>query len=203
MLLPMTHELILAFLAYAFVTSITPGPNNAMLLASGVNFGLKASVPHILGVNIGFAVLILSVGLGLGGVFEALPILHDAMKYVGAAYLIYLAWKIAGSSVSEADRGRRVPLTFMQAAAFQWVNPKAWIMAIGAIATYTQADGFLANAVLVTILFSIVNAPCIIAWAAVGTALRGVLSKPIWLRVFNVAMALMLVASLYPIFRAR
>ncbi|WJH40970.1 LysE family translocator [Aliirhizobium terrae] len=199
----MTHELILAFLAYAFVTSITPGPNNAMLLASGVNFGLKASVPHILGVNIGFAVLILSVGLGLGGVFEALPILHDAMKYVGAAYLIYLAWKIAGSGVSEADRGRRVPLTFMQAAAFQWVNPKAWIMAIGAIATYTQADGFLAKAVLVTILFSIVNAPCIIAWAAVGTALRGVLSKPIWLRVFNVAMALMLVASLYPIFRAR
>jgi threonine/homoserine/homoserine lactone efflux protein len=195
----MTHELILAFIAYAFVTSITPGPNNAMLLASGVNFGLKASVPHILGVNIGFAVLILSVGLGLGGVFEAFPALHVLLKYAGAAYLLYLAWKVAGSGLSEVDGAGRAPLSFVQAAAFQWVNPKAWIMAIGAMATYTPADGFFFNAVLVTILFAIVNAPCILAWAAVGTVLRGVLSDPVALRVFNIAMALMLVASLYPI----
>lgn len=198
----MTTELLLAFVIYAFVTSITPGPNNTMLLASGANYGLGATMPHLFGINFGFCVLVLAAGFGIGGLFAAVPLLHTLLRYVGAAYLIYLAWKIARAGGPDADGRQHRPMNFIQAAAFQWVNPKAWIMAIGAIATYTPANGFFGNVLVVAAIYVAVNLPCLLAWAAAGTGLRGLLSQPLRLRIFNVVMALALIASLYPILTA-
>ena len=195
----MSVELLLAFAAYAFVTSITPEPNNTMLFVSGVNFGFRASVPHLLGVNLGFSAMVLAVGIGIGGVFTAYPFLHDILKYAGAAYLLYLAWQIARSGGMNMTNGRGEPMTFLQAAAFQWINPKAWIMAIGAIATYTPEIGYFFNILIITVLFMLVNGPCIIAWTSFGTLLKRYLENTAFLRIFNVLMALLLVASLYPI----
>lgn len=195
----MTSDLFLAFAAYAFVTSITPGPNNTMLLASGANHGFRPTVPMIFGISIGFAAMVLAVGLGIGSVFLAFPILHDALRYGGAAYLLYLAWRIAGSAATRADGSDAKPLSFLQAAAFQWVNPKAWIMAIGAVAAYTPQDDFLLNVVTVATVFMVINAPCVSAWAAFGTMLRAFLSNGAYRRAFNILMALLLLASLYPI----
>ncbi|MFN3500319.1 MAG: LysE family translocator [Pannonibacter indicus] len=195
----MTPDLIAAFILYAFVSSITPGPNNTMLLASGVNFGLGASLPHILGINIGFSILVLSCGLGIGALFELWPALHDVLKYAGALYMAWLAWKIARSGAPQTAGAKPKPFTFLQAAAFQWINPKAWIMAIGAIAAYTPADGFFTNVLIITLLYSLTGGPSSLAWATAGTLLRGFLANPKRLQVFNIAMALLLLASLYPV----
>lgn len=196
----MTPELLLAFVLFAFVTSVTPGPNNMMLLASGVNFGLRRSVPHMLGVSLGFMLLVLAVGLGLGQLFQRWPLLHTLLAWGGATYLLYLAWKIA-RSVAPSDSGAvpGKPFTFVQAAAFQWVNPKAWIMAIGAITTYTPQEGFLVNVLLIAALFALVNCPSVGLWTVAGSLLRRWLDRPRVLRAFNIGMALLLVASLYPI----
>lgn len=195
----MPPDLLIAFAAYAFVTSITPGPNNTMLLVSGANFGFRPTFPHIVGVNLGFSAMVLAVGLGIGGVFVAFPLLHAVLRYGGALYLLYLAWQIARSGGISGEGGRGKPMTFPQAAAFQWINPKAWIMAIGAVATYTPRNGYFFNILIVTLIFTLVNGPCVAAWAGFGTLLKGLLARPALLRVFNVAMALLLVASLYPI----
>lgn len=196
----MTAELLVAFIAFAFVTSVTPGPNNMMLLTSGVNFGLRRSVPHMLGISLGFMVLVIAVGLGLGELFTQFPPLYEVLRYLGAAYLLYLAWKISGSGApnSEATANAK-PFTFLQAAAFQWVNPKAWVMAIGAITTYTPHENFLFNVLLIAGLFALVNCPSVAIWTVAGSMLRKWLSNPRVLRVFNIGMALLLVASLYPI----
>lgn len=196
----MNLELLLAFVAFAFVTSITPGPNNMMLLASGVNFGLRRSVPHMLGISLGFMVLVICVGLGLGQLFTQFPALYSLLRYLGAAYLLYLAWKIAGSGAPDSagsERGK--PFTFLQAAAFQWINPKAWVMAIGAITTYTPQENFLINVLLIAGLFALVNCPSVGLWTVAGTLLRNWLRNATLLRLFNIGMALLLVASLYPI----
>eukprot|EP01037_Dinobryon_pediforme_P018792 gene18792-19100_t len=170
-----------------------------MLLVSGANFGFRSTIPHILGVNLGFSAMVLAVGLGIGGLFTALPILHDILRFGGALYLLYLAWNIARSGGINGDGIAGKPMGFLQAAAFQWVNPKAWIMAIGAVATYTPQSGYFVNIMIVTLIFMLVNGPCIVAWAGAGTLLKGVLDKPKFLRAFNIAMALLLVVSLYPI----
>ena len=196
----MTIDQILAFAVFAFSISITPGPNNTMVLASGVNFGLRPTIPHLLGIDLGFALMIIAVGVGIGGLFVAFPSLHTVLRYVGALYLIFLAWKIASAGGPDSDAGRKKPLSFVQAASFQWVNPKGWIAATGTVATYTPQNGFFENLLIVTAVFALVMGPCITLWAAVGTSLRRLLSAPAYLRVFNVAMALLLVASLYPTF---
>ena len=145
-------NLLSAFVLFAFVSSITPGPNNTMLLASGVNFGVRRTIPHALGVSIGFMVMVLGVGLGLGEVFKVYPLAYTVLRYAGAAYLLYLAWKIANSGpMSATDPQSRKPLGFWGAAAFQWVNPKAWVMAVGAITTYTPAQGYLFNVIVISI----------------------------------------------------
>ena len=195
----MTTELLIAFVAFAFVTSVTPGPNNMMLLASGVNFGLRRSLPHMLGISLGFMVLVMAVGLGLGQLFEQLPMLYSVLRYLGAAYLLYLAWKIANSGAPNQASERGKPFSFLQAAAFQWVNPKAWVMAIGAITTYTPQENFLVNVLLIAALFALVNCPSVGLWTVAGSLLRNWLGNPRVLRNFNIGMALLLVASLYPI----
>ncbi len=198
-----TVDLLAAFTLFAFVSSITPGPNNTLLLASGVNFGFRRSIPHALGVSIGFMLMVLAVGLGLGAVFKAVPVAYTVLRYAGAAYLLYLAYRIATSGPMSADgsAGERRPMSFLAAAAFQWVNPKAWVMAIGAITTYTPADGYIANVFVVALVFAIVNLPSVCLWVGCGSALRRVLQERRWLMLFNGLMAALLVASLYPLLR--
>ncbi|PBQ13933.1 lysine transporter LysE [Pseudomonas congelans] len=197
----LSFDLLLAFTLFAFVTSITPGPNNMMLLASGVNFGFSRTLPHMLGISVGFFVLVLAVGFGLGNVFKAWPVLYTILRYVGAAYLLYLAWKIATSGpASDNVDSQDKPLSFMSAALFQWVNPKAWIMAIGAISTYTPMQGYFYNVVVISAVFALINLPSVGVWAGFGSLLRNVLRDPLGLRIFNGVMAALLVASLYPLF---
>ncbi|EXL09956.1 LysE family translocator [Aquamicrobium defluvii] len=198
----MTSEVLLALAAYAFVTSITPGPNNFMLLSSGVNFGFVRSIPHMLGIGIGFVVLLLAVGFGLGAVLTAFPVLHTALKIVGGAYLLYLAWKIAMSrSVESGGDGTAQPMTFLQAAAFQWVNPKAWVMAVTAMAVFSNPANPFLSVVLISAVFGIINLPCVSSWAGFGMALRGFLSDPARLKWFNIAMGVLLAATLWPMVR--
>ncbi|ARU88694.1 LysE family translocator [Pseudomonas sp. M30-35] len=196
----MNAELLVAFIAFAFVTSVTPGPNNMMLLASGVNFGMRRSLPHMLGISIGFMILVIAVGLGLGQLFAQVPMLYNVLRYAGAAYLLYLAWKIANAVAPEGQETSAKPFSFLQAAAFQWINPKAWVMAIGAITTYTPHENFTLNVVLIAALFALVNCPSVGLWTVAGRLLRNWLSNPRVLRGFNISMALLLAASLYPIF---
>ncbi|AZO29532.1 LysE family translocator [Mesorhizobium sp. M1B.F.Ca.ET.045.04.1.1] len=198
----MSLDAFLALLVYALVTSITPGPNNLMLLASGVNFGIVRTVPHMLGISIGFLVLLLAVGFGLGAVLTAVPTLHTALKIAGAAYLLYLAWKIAMSrSMSDRKGAEARPMRFIDAAAFQWVNPKAWVMAITAMAVYTNPDHPFVSVALISIAFTIVNLPSVSVWAGFGTALRVFLSDPVRLKWFNIAMGVLLAATLWPMLR--
>ncbi|MCV4344007.1 LysE family translocator [Pseudomonas capsici] len=195
-----SFDLLLAFALFAFVASVTPGPNNTMLLASGVNFGFQRSIPHMAGISIGFFVLIMAVGFGLGGLFKTWPVLYTILRYVGAAYLLYLAWKIATSGpAADSDEQRGEPLGFFAAALFQWVNPKAWVMAIGAISTYTPVEGYFINVLVIAAVFALIGLPCICIWAGFGSLLRNVLRDPLKLRIFNGVMAFLLVVSLYPL----
>ncbi|VAV93740.1 Transporter, LysE family [hydrothermal vent metagenome] len=170
-----------------------------MLLASGANFGFRRTVPHMLGISIGFSIMVLLVGLGLMGVFEAFPVAYSVLKIVSIAYLVYLAWKIANSAPPDSsDENTGVPFTFIQAALFQWVNPKAWAMALTAISVYA-VDSSLGAIALVALVFGLVNLPVITIWVSIGKALRLFLQDQAKLRVFNYAMAALLIASVIPV----
>ncbi|MBV9782256.1 MAG: LysE family translocator [Acidisphaera sp.] len=195
----MSIDLMLAFTGFAFVTSITPGPNNTMLLASGVNFGFRRTLPHITGITFGCLFMVVMVGLGLGSLFTAYPLLYTVLRYVGAAYMLVLAWHIARAGPPGTGGGMRRPMRFIEAVAFQWVNPKAWVIVLGAVTTYTPRDDFFRNVVLVALAFAVVNAPSVAIWAGFGVALRRWLNRPGRIRIFNVTMALLLVLSLYPL----
>jgi len=195
----MTYSAYLPQALFAFVSSVTPGPNNVMLTASGATFGYRKSLPHMLGISLGAAVMLLLVGLGLGAVFDRIPLLYTVLKYVGAVYLLYLAWRIANAGRMQSGSGRARPFTFFQAAAFQWVNPKAWIMAIGIVATYTPHDAYFANLILACLVLMMVNFPAISIWTLFGSVLARVLKSEAAITRFNVCMALLLVVSLYPV----
>ncbi len=197
----MQADTFLALLLFAFTTSITPGPNNMMLLASGVNFGFVRTVPHMLGIGAGFLSLLIAVGLGLGALLHSVPLLYAVLKFAGGAYLVWIAWKIGTSRSLSEGKGNAVPMTFLQAAAFQWINPKAWVMAVTAMATYTSQQSYLASVIWVGIVFAIVNVPSVSTWAGFGSALRQWLSDPGRLKWFNITMAVLLVASLWPMLR--
>ena len=190
---------LLPLALFAFVSSVTPGPNNVMLTSSGATFGYRRSLPHMLGITLGAALMVLCVGLGLGAVFERAPVLYTALKYLGALYLLYLAWRIARSGQVERGVARVRPLTFLEAAAFQWVNPKAWIMSVGIVAAYTPQHGFLVNLFIAAGVLMLVNFPAISVWTLFGSALARVLRSPAAIARFNLLMAVLLVASLYPI----
>ncbi|TYR32876.1 LysE family translocator [Mesorhizobium microcysteis] len=198
----MPFDVFMALVVFAFVTSITPGPNNFMLMASGVNFGFRRTIPHMLGIGAGFLSLLLCVGFGLGAVLTAYPALHIGLKIAGGAYLLYLAWRIAMSrSMSEKNGKAARPMTFLEAAAFQWVNPKAWVMAVTAMAIYTNPAAPFLSVVLVAVAFALVNLPSVSTWAGFGMALRGFLSDPARLKWFNIAMGVALAISLWPMLR--
>ncbi|TAG25452.1 MAG: LysE family translocator [Rhodobacterales bacterium] len=194
----MTPEQFVALISFAFVTSVTPGPNNMMLLASGVNFGLRRTVPHMLGISLGHALMVFLVGLGLASVFKAWPLALTVLKVVSVAYMLWLAWKIAQAGAPGTGKASAQPITFLQAAAFQWVNPKAWAMALGAVAAYVPNPSIQAYA-LVALVFSAVNLPSVAVWAGAGQAVRRWLEGPGRLQVFNWTMAVLLVLSLWPV----
>lgn len=194
-------EFLAAFALFCTVTLFTPGPNNLMLMTSGLNFGFRRGLPHLLGVTLGFAAMVLVVGIGLGAIFERWPLLYVALKYAGAAYLLYLAWQIAVSA-PPAPGGKAAgrPIGFLQAAAFQWVNPKAWVMAVGAVSTYAAVAPFPLNMIVIAALYCVLGFASSGTWLGFGTALQRFLKDRRAVRAFNIVMALLLVASLYPIF---
>lgn len=198
----MSYETFAALIVYSFVSSITPGPNNFMLLASGVNYGFTRTIPHMLGIGVGFASLLLGVGLGLGALLTAFPAMHLVLKVLGGGYLLYLAWRIAMSrTMGKGGSGKSRPMSFLEAAAFQWVNVKAWVMAVTAMALYTNPQMPLGSVLLITLAFALVNLPCVSSWAAFGLALRGFLSDPTRLKWFNIGMGAALALTLWPMLR--
>jgi threonine/homoserine/homoserine lactone efflux protein len=195
----MSPELWLAASLFAVVSLITPGPNNTMILTSGVNFGLQRTLPHLLGICIGFGLMQMLVGLGLHGVLGQYPLVLESLRYVGGAYMLWLAWKLGTSrTVPGMLAGDAKPLGFWGAAAFQWVNPKAWVMCMTAMTAYLPVDASLVQVLLLGSLFTLLGLPCVGTWAAFGSSMRKYLQDPLKLRIFNNAMALALVASLYP-----
>jgi threonine/homoserine/homoserine lactone efflux protein len=194
----MSLDVFLALLLFAFVSSITPGPNNLMLLASGVNFGFLRTTPHMLGIGFGFLFLLLCVGFGLGALLTAFPAVHTALKVIGGLYMLYLAWRIAMTRSMGAATASARPMTFLEAAAFQWVNVKAWVMALTAMSLYTSTERPFLSVLLVGGAFALVNVPSVATWAGFGTAMRGFLSDPVRLKWFNIAMGLALAVSVVP-----
>jgi threonine/homoserine/homoserine lactone efflux protein len=197
----MSQPLLIAFILFAAVMFFTPGPNNVMLLSSGLTHGFRRTLPHIAGITFGMAFMIAAVGLGLGTIFITYPLLQTVLKYAGAAYLIWLAAVIAlsGTAPSAQDNARG-PMTFWGAAVFQWVNVKGWVMVIGTITAYAAVAGFPWNIMIQTAISLVIGAVSTVAWALFGSALRPVLRSPRAVRAFNIVMAVLLLASLYPVF---
>jgi len=197
----MSQPLFLAFVVFAAVMFFTPGPNNIMVLSSGLTYGFRRTLPHIAGITIGFAFMVGAVGLGFGTIFVAYPVLQTILKYAGAAYLIYLAAAIAMSEpVTPGRDNGRGPMTFWGAAVFQWVNVKGWVMVIGTITAYAGIASFPWNIVIQVVLSLLLGAVSTATWALSGSSLRSFMTSPKAVRVFNIVMAVLLLASLYPVF---
>ena len=194
----MTFETLTALTLFAFVSSATPGPNNLMLMASGANYGFKRSIPHMLGIAIGFTLMIVLVGAGLLQLFDAWPTSYTVLKVFSVVYMTWLAWKIASAAPAKSAEATGTPMTFLQAAAFQWVNPKAWAMALTALSVYATDATLLAFG-LVALVFGLVNLPSITIWTVMGQQMARILTNPARLRAFNWTMAALLMASLFPV----
>jgi threonine/homoserine/homoserine lactone efflux protein len=197
----MSQQLLVAFIVFAAVMCFTPGPNNVMLLASGLNYGFRRTLPHVAGVTFGFAFMIAVCGLGLGAVFTSWPVLQVILKYAGAAYLVYLAFAIGTAGAPDPAQVRRGrPMTFIGAALFQWVNVKGWVMVIGTITAYAAIATYPWNIVIQSLLSLAMGLLSTVTWALCGTALQPLLTSPRAIRAFNIVMALLLLASLVPVF---
>ncbi len=194
----MTPETLTSLAVFAFVSSATPGPNNLMLMASGANFGFWRTIPHMLGISVGFAVMLVLVGSGLVQIFDRFPVIYTVLKVASVIYMIYLAWKIANAAPVTTNAEAGTPMTFLQAAAFQWVNPKAWAMALTAITVYV-GDAAMVWLALAATLFALVNLPSVSLWTVAGQQLQRILTNPVRLRTYNWTMAALLIASLYPV----
>jgi threonine/homoserine/homoserine lactone efflux protein len=195
----MTIDLFLALVFFAFATAFSPGPNNTLLMASGVSFGLRKTIPMIFGVAIGFPLMIGCIGLGLGKIFETYPLIYTTMKYAGATYMLYLAWKIATSKfVTDEKEVDTKPLSFLHMASFQWINPKAWIMAVTALSTYTIASAYLTGVAYVVGAFFVMGIGSATTWVVFGASLRHVFRDPRYFKMINWALAASLVLSLVP-----
>ena len=194
----MMLETLPALALFAFVTSVTPGPNNLMLMASGANFGFRRTVPHMLGVGLGFVLMTFLVGIGLAGLFQTYPLAVTVLEVVSVVYMLWLAWKIAHAAAPRDRQAGGTPMTFLQAAAFQWVNPKAWAMALTAVTVHAP-DRSLWAVALVALIFGAINLPSVSLWTLIGQQLRRVLTNARRLTVFNWTMAGLLVLSLAPV----
>jgi len=193
-------ELYLAIFIFGVSTGITPGPNNIMLMTSGMNFGIKRSIPHVLGICVGFPVMIILIGLGFSIVFEKFPILHEVIKIFGLVYLLYLSWLIASASPDKLESKESKPFTFLQAALFQWVNPKAWVVATSSISAYTTLEGNIYSQVLIiAIAFFFAAIIATSTWLVFGKGIKQILQSAKQQRIFNISMAALLVASVFPV----
>lgn len=194
----MTFETLTALALFAFVSSSTPGPNNLMLMASGANFGYRRTIPHMLGISLGFMVMLFAVGAGLVQIFDRFPVIYDVLKIASVIYMLWLAWKIANAAPITKKAQAGAPMTFLQAAAFQWVNPKAWAMALTAITVYV-GDASMFWLATGALMFAVVNLPSVSLWTLAGQQLQRFLTNPRRLRAYNWTMAALLIASLYPV----
>lgn len=194
----MTYSLFAGLLLFSAVSAFTPGPNNLLALASGANFGFRRTLPHVFGVCLGFSVMLALVGAGLGRLFSAIPIAYTILKYAAFSYLVYLSWKIATSAGIGDSKERSEPITFLGSAAYQWINPKAWIAAVTVVSSFTVPEAFWTTLLIggianVTLAFSAVS-----SWALFGTFVKKWLSNPMRQRAFNWTMAALLVCSVIP-----
>ncbi len=197
----MSQSLLIAFIVFAAVMYFTPGPNNVMLLSSALTYGFRRSLPHMAGITFGMGFMVAAVGLGLGTIFITYPVLQTILKYAGAAYLIYLAGMIAMSDpVTPGQDNRRGPMSFWAAVLFQWVNVKGWVMVIGTITAYAAIASFPWNIAIQTAITLVIGTLATATWALFGSALRPLLTSPRMVQAFNIVMALLLLASLYPVF---
>ncbi len=197
----MSLHTMLALIGFAFVMSISPGPGNFLLLASGVNFGFLRSLPLVLGISLGFLTMVFFIGVGLGQILESVPIIYTLLKFVSAGYVFWLAWKIARSRSivpGESDEMEK-PLSFVQAAFLQLVNPKAWAVALIVTVSYTNPDSYLTSLILTILIFATVVFPSISVWAISGVVLRRVMGDGRRVVMFNILMALLLVGSMMPV----
>ena len=194
----MTFQLFLGLFIFASIAAFTPGPNNALLMASGMNFGFWRSLPLIAGVVLGFPLMIGLIGLGLGRVFDLYPGLYVLLKFTGAAYMLYLAWKIATSEPSTAATAEAKPMSFIQMCLFQWVNPKGWVMAVTALSAYTLPQNYYAGVAAVVTTFMFTGITSALTWTAFGAALKNVMTDPRYFRIINLTLAALLLASLVP-----
>lgn len=194
----MSFETFIGLFTFAFVATATPGPNNLMVMASGVNFGFRRTVPHVLGITGGFTLLVALIGLGLGSLLTAYPAAHFALKIAGGAYLLYLAWRIGTSRQVGKGSAASEPLSALGAAAFQWVNPKGWMMAVTATSLYAVPGRPFTSAAIVALVFGAVCLPIVSVWAGFGTKLRDFLSDPKRLKLFNMTMGVLLALTTIP-----
>lgn len=191
--------MLLPLVSFAFATACTPGPNNIMLTASGVNFGFARSIPHMAGVTAGFVFLIGACAAGLGVIFTAFPPVHVALKIAGGVYMLWLAWKVANAGQpKKSEKEGSKPLTFMQAALFQWVNPKGVLMGLSAVSLFVRPDNAAMDTLAVVAAFAVATIVAVTVWTAFGTVVSRMLRNPSHARIFNIAMALLLVASIVP-----
>ncbi|MES0871658.1 LysE family translocator [Pseudovibrio sp. SCP19] len=197
----MSFESALALMGFAFVMSISPGPGNFLLLASGANFGFSRSLPLMFGISLGFLSMVFGVGVGLGQVLAEFPVLYTALRTICAAYVLWLALKIGRSRALGSGETEKMaePISFVQASLFQLLNPKAWAVALIVTVSYTSAESYMTSLLLLIAVFAVVNIPSISVWALSGSALRNLLAKSNRIAVFNIGMALLLIASMAPV----
>ncbi|MBN9587061.1 MAG: lysine transporter LysE [Afipia sp. 62-7] len=197
-----SQQLTIAFIVFGAAMLFTPGPNNIMLMASGLNYGFRRTLPHVAGVTLGFSFLVAVIGLGLGAVFAAYPVLHTILKYAGTAYLVYLSVMIARSGPAETgNTGEGRPMTFLGAAMFQWVNVKGWVIAVGAVTAYAAIAAYPLNIVMLSVLLFVIGLGSSLSWVVLGTSLQPLVRSPRAVRIFNIVMAMLLLASLYPVLK--
>ena len=197
----MNNTLIAGFVSFSLVSGFTPGPNNLIALATGANFGYRRTLPHVMGVVLGFNILFFAIGAGLGSLFAAFPLAHDILRWGSLAYLLYLAWKIAtstgiGPSAKAGEEAK--PITFMGSVAFQWINVKAWVAAITLVTAFTDPDAYWSSLAAGGVINLFIAFSSVSTWAVFGTLLKNFLEHPVRLRVFNLTMAALLVISVVP-----
>jgi threonine/homoserine/homoserine lactone efflux protein len=192
------------------VSSITPGPNNTMLMASGVHFGYQRTLAHLMGVQLGFGFMLIAVGLGLHAVLSQFPAFYDVVRFAGAAYMVWMAWSLASArpqfqeqaAIEQSAQNEPKPLGFWGAVLFQWVNPKAWVMAVTIMSAYVPPGAGLLQIAPLGLMFAVLGFPCSSVWVGFGSALRSYLQEAFRMRVFNCTMAAALLLSLYPMLSA-
>ncbi len=197
----MISQTLPALIALAIATLFTPGPNNAMLAASGARFGFRPTLPHALGVALGFPVMLVIVGLLLGEVFRTSAVLRETLRWGGAALLFWIAWKVAAAGEAKAKEAGDQPMTFLGASAFQWIDPKGWSMAIAATAQFITPDAPLRTALAVAAVFAALGLVSAATWVGLGQAISGWLTTDSRRRVFNLTMAALIVLSTIELLR--